>query len=166
MNPPIYLLKPHTHPYRIELKYLNLFKVYHYLTDLGGLPLGVGGVGSCGCGVGRLTDLKSSNRIEISWFIQVLLRFNWFGGVPPWRWVGADVGVGVSTNFKPSNRIKISQLVLLTFGQFQGFPPWGWGWVDVVGVCQGVCVGGHLCTHTCACTRTCVWHLRDSPGFP
>ena len=44
------------------------------------------------------TDSKSFNGIEISWFIQVLLRFYWFGGVPPlggwvggwgWGWVGA-----------------------------------------------------------------------------
>ena len=41
------------------------------------------------------TDSKSSNRIEISQFVQVLLRFYWFGGVPPWGvggwgWVGAQ----------------------------------------------------------------------------
>ena len=30
------------------------------------------------------TDSKSSNRIEISWFVQVLSRFYWFGGVPHW----------------------------------------------------------------------------------
>ena len=43
------------------------------------------------------TDSKSSNGIEISRFIQVLLHFYWFGGVPPvgrvggcgWGWVGA-----------------------------------------------------------------------------
>ena len=45
------------------------------------------------------TDSKSSNGIEISWFVQVLLRFYWFGGAPPlgvgwvggwvWGWVGA-----------------------------------------------------------------------------
>ena len=40
------------------------------------------------------TDSKSSNGIEISWFIQVLLHFYWFGGVPyPRGWVGGG-GVG------------------------------------------------------------------------
>ena len=37
------------------------------------------------------TDSKSFNGIEISWFIQVLSRFYWFGGVAPWGlggWVG------------------------------------------------------------------------------
>ena len=41
------------------------------------------------------TDSKSSNGIEISWFVQVLLRFYWFGGAPPWGWVGGWVGVGL-----------------------------------------------------------------------
>ena len=37
------------------------------------------------------TDFKSLNRIEISWFIQVLSNFNWLQGVNPW-----GVGVGMS----------------------------------------------------------------------
>ena len=41
------------------------------------------------------TDSKSSNRIEISRFIQVLLHFYWFGGVPPGGSVGGCVcGIG------------------------------------------------------------------------
>ena len=32
------------------------------------------------------TDFKSSNRIEISWLVQVLLKFDWFRGSPPWGW--------------------------------------------------------------------------------
>ena len=43
------------------------------------------------------TDSKSFNEIEISWFVQVLLHFYWFGGVPPWRggrWVGVGLGGG------------------------------------------------------------------------
>ena len=36
---------------------------------------------------------KSSNRIKISWFVQVLLHFNWFQGSPHWGWMGwVDVG--------------------------------------------------------------------------
>ena len=38
------------------------------------------------------TDSKSSNGIKISWFVQVLSRFYWFGGVPPGGWVGGWVG--------------------------------------------------------------------------
>ena len=37
------------------------------------------------------TDSKSLNGTEISWFIQVLSRFYWFGGYPLGGWVG---GVG------------------------------------------------------------------------
>ena len=40
-------------------------------------------------GGGVSTDFKSSNGIKISWFIQVLLNFYWFGGPP---WVGVGVG--------------------------------------------------------------------------
>ena len=32
------------------------------------------------------TDFKSLNRIEISWFVQVLSNFNWLWGVSPWGW--------------------------------------------------------------------------------
>ena len=39
------------------------------------------------------TDSKSLNGIKISWFVQVLSRFYWFGGVPPW-WVAGWVGGG------------------------------------------------------------------------
>ena len=42
------------------------------------------------------TDSKSSNGIEISRFVQVLSRFYWFGGYPPWGvggWVDRG-GVG------------------------------------------------------------------------
>ena len=38
------------------------------------------------------TDSKSSNIIEISWFVQVLSRFYWFRGVPPWGVGGGGVG--------------------------------------------------------------------------
>ena len=40
------------------------------------------------------TDSKSSNIIEISWFVQVLSRFYWFRGVPPWGVGGGGVGWG------------------------------------------------------------------------
>ena len=121
------------------------------------------------------TDFKSSNRIKISRFLQVLLNFYWFGGsldgggggwgdlkfgfggwcgddrddvgmTGGWQgWHGDDredtmappinppnhqtihspIGGGVSTDFKSSNRIKISQFVqvLLNFYWFRGVPP-------------------------------------------
>ena len=42
------------------------------------------------------TDSKSSNGIKLSWFVQFLLNFYWFGGAPLGDgWVGGWVGVGV-----------------------------------------------------------------------
>ena len=45
---------------------------------------------------GKCRCPKSTNRIKISWFVQVLLHFNWFTGSPlggGWIWVGMGVGV-------------------------------------------------------------------------
>ena len=45
------------------------------------------------------TDFKSSNGIEISRLVQVLLNFNWFRGSPPGGvadgWMGVGVGMSV-----------------------------------------------------------------------
>ena len=160
MNPPIHLLKPHTHPYRIELKCLNLFKVYHYLTDLGGLPLGVGGVGRCGCGVGRLTDFKSSNRIEIFWFIQVLLCFNWFGGSPlgggwvqMWVWESPQI-----SNLQTESKYLFYWLL----ANFRGSPHGGGdGWMGWESV--RVCVWGVPHARTHAHARAHVYDILGTP---
>ena len=61
MNLPINpTINPYTHPQvgespqienlQTELKYLDSFKFYYILPDLGGPPLWVGGLGGCGCG--------------------------------------------------------------------------------------------------------------------
>ena len=67
------------------------------------------------------TDFKSSNRIEISQLVQVLLNFDWFRGSP--------LGVGV----------------------VRGCPP-------------------HMCTcmcmHASAHMHMCIWHHREFPGIP
>ena len=90
------------------------------------------------------------------------------------------MGEGVSTDFKSSNRIEISQLVqvLLNFEWFRGSPlggggvgRWGWGWgggwmwVGVVRRCTpSMCTCMHMHARTRAWTR--IWHHRESPGFP
>ena len=114
-----------------------------------------------GCGVS--INHKSSNRIELSWFIQVLSHFNRLGGPPGcgwggWSWVWVWVGGGISTNLKSSNRIEISWFIkfLLTFDWFQGCPLWGWGWLDGCETLSG-CLGGTPCT--CACAHICM-HVR------
>ena len=49
--------------------------------------------------VGNSSDFKSSNRIEISWLVQVLSNFYWFRGSSPWGmadgWMGVGVGMGM-----------------------------------------------------------------------
>ena len=71
------------------------------------------------------------------------------------------MGGEVSTDFKSSNRIEISQLVqvLLNFDWFWG-PPGRWGWVDGGGVVRG-------CPHACAHTHTCMYDIiQNSQGLP
>ena len=79
------------------------------------------------------------------------------------------MGGGVSIDFKSSNRIEISRLVqvLLNFEWFWGSPPGGWrgGWMGV-GVVRGCTPPTCMCMHACACTRTHVWHHRESLWFP
>ena len=45
------------------------------------------------------TNFKSSNRIEISWLVQVLSNFNWFRGSNPQGvadgWMGVELGMSV-----------------------------------------------------------------------
>ena len=71
------------------------------------------------------------------------------------------MGAGVSTDFKSSNRIKISQLVqvLLNFEWFRGCP---------LGVRGGPSGGGGVvrgCTPP-MCTCMHIWHHREFPGIP
>ena len=116
------------------------------------------GVGVDGCGVGWFTNFKSSNRIEISWFIQVLSCFNRFGPSPwggsgGWVWFGG----GVSIELKSSNIIEISWFVkFLIFDWFQGSPLERWAWVDGGGsMSEYVGCPMHMCMHTHACVYTC-----------
>ena len=88
------------------------------------------------------TDFKSSNRIEISWLVQVLLNFDWFRGSP-------TLG-----------------------GGWGGWEDGGWGIVTGSPPHTCTCTRMHayarMCTHAHACARmrTHVWHHRESLGFP
>ena len=96
---------------------------------------------------GVSANLKSSNRIELSWLSQDLLDFLWFDMAPPinpptHQTIHSPIGGRVSTDFKSSNRIKISQFVhvLLNFYWFGWSPQVGmavdggvkWGFEDDV----------------------------------
>ena len=115
-------------------------------------------------GGGVSTDFKSSNRIKISQFIQVLLNFYWFGWSPQVR-----VGVGGGLN---------GGLEMM----------WGWqGWggddrddMGMMGMTWGRWgrqgrhhyhdkhVGGHLqfFTCVCACMHACVCTCVQTPPSP
>ena len=88
---------------------------------------------------GVSANLKSSNRIELSWLSQDLFDFLWFDMAPSinpsnhpltYQTIHPPIVGGVSTDFKSSNRIKISWFVhvLLNFYWFGGSP--GLGWVE------------------------------------
>ena len=53
-------------------------------------------------GGGVSTDFKSSNRIEISQLVQVLLNFEWFRG-PPWGVGGGWMGMGCGERVHPTH---------------------------------------------------------------
>ena len=111
---------------------------------------------------------KSLNRIELSWFVQELLEFFWFGF--PWLWGVGQVGGGclgwsaivyISSGMfrgkESSNRIELSRLVqdLLNFGVLGSLQLWGWG----VGVWGWGQLGGapYTCAHAHAWTHMHVW---------
>ena len=98
-------------------------------------------------GGGVSTDFKSSNRIEISRLVQVLLNFYWFCGSPPggggwvdggggW-WEGAPHPCAHACMYMHTHDI---------IGNSQVFPQWGqlfaWNY-HVYHVC--------MCVHVCTC---------------
>ena len=127
-------------------------------------------------GGGVSTNHKSSDWIELSWFVQVLSHFNRLG-VPPWGgWGGLVwvwIGGGISTNLKSSNRIEISQFVkfLLTFDWFRGSTPggvaggwWGWDSFRVFGGTTRMCIC--MRTYACVCAHERWCHNGIPQDFP
>ena len=92
------------------------------------------------------TDFKSSNGIEISRLVEVLLNFDWFRGSPPggWGW-WMDGGGGMWERVHPHTHTHVHARTHAydIIGNFQGFPQWGrpfaWNY--------------HVTTHACACVR-------------
>ena len=114
------------------------------------------------------TNHKSSNRIELSWLVQVLLKFLWFHMFQPTnppihppthQKKHPPMGGEFSTDSKSFNRIEISQFVqvLSCFYWFGGYPSWG-----VVGCLYPP----RMCTRACAytCTHTCMHVKHDKHG--
>ena len=114
--------------------------------------------------------LKSSNGIELSWFIQELLLFFWFwvslalgGGAGGWGVSGwltiVYMSSGMFRGKESWNRIELSQLVqdLLNFGVLGSLQLWEGGrWVGRVWGITGhgdvpTCI--HMHVHACTCTH-------------
>ena len=145
---------------------------------------------------------KYSNRIELSWLSQDLFIFLWFDMTPPinppnhpptHQTIHPPIGGGVSTDFKSSNRIKISHPWVgvgvrvgrglnRDLGMMLGWQEWCGNNRDNMGM-MGMTwgrhhyhdkhVGGHLQYFTCvcacvhACTCVCVHvHMYGTPPCP
>ena len=108
-------------------------------------------------GGGVSTDFKSSNRIEISRLVQVLLNFDWFQGSP--RGVGGWLDVGGGGDRVPPTHMHMHahacmHMHIWHHRESQVFPQWGqpfaWNY-HVYHARMCVCT----CVHACACA--CVW---------
>ena len=115
---------------------------------------------------GVSTDFKSSNRIEISWLVQVLLNFEWFrgsllGGLPlggggwvdgcgGW-WEGAPHPRAHAHACTPTHMHACTYDII---GNSQGFPQWGrpfaWNY-HVYHACVCVCVRACMRVHVHVC---------------
>ena len=100
------------------------------------------------------TDFKSSNRIEISQSVQVLLNFDWFqgfplrvGGVGRWGWEVREC--------PPTHAHTCACMYAHTcahmydiIGNSQGFPQWGLPFaIEIIMFNMYMCVCVHACMH-------------------
>ena len=126
-------------------------------------------------GGGVSTDFKSSNRIEISRLVQVLLNFEWFRGPPGvWGgWMGVGgwgvlwMGVGVARGCTPTTCTCMcmpahahARTRVLHHRESPGFPQIQWGrpfaWnYHAYHAC--------MCVHACTCMCTCGGHPPTTP---
>ena len=114
------------------------------------------------------TDFKSSNKIEISWLVQVLLNFDWFWGSLPWG-VGGWVDGGVVRRCPPTHvHMHMHACMCMHiwhhrespgFPQIQWGQPFAWNYhVYHACMCMCVCVHVHVCAH--------VWGHPQPPPSP
>ena len=111
------------------------------------------------------TDFKSSNGIEISWLVQVLLNFDWFQGSPLGGRGWVDVGGGwwegtphTHAHTCACTHAHACTCVYDIIGNSQGFPQWGqpFAWNYHV-------YHTHVCMHVCACMHV---HVHMCGGHP
>ena len=110
-------------------------------------------------GGGVSTDFKSSNRIEISWLVQVLLNFYWFWG-SPWAvgggWMGMGVVRGCPHTCAYAHACMYVHAHMCTYdiiGNPQDFPKSnGGGHLHEI-----IMFTMHACVCACVCACACVW---------
>ena len=114
------------------------------------------------------TDFKSSNGIEISWLVQVLLNFDWFWG-SPWGWGVGGCGWGVvrgcpsqTCTHMHTHTHAHMHMCIWHHREFPGIPPMG------AAICMKLSCLPHACVHVCVCVHMCacahVWGA--SPNHP
>ena len=128
-------------------------------------------------GGGVSTDFKSSNRIEISRLVQVLLNFDWFWESPPGGLGGGWMGVGGGERVHPHAHAcahmhaHAHACMYDIIGNSQVFPQWGrpfaWNYhVYHVCVCMRACVCMCACVHAHAHVRACARVWGAPPTHP
>ena len=121
-------------------------------------------------GGGVSTDFKSSNRIEISWLVQVLLNFYWFWGSPPW---GVGVwGCGVVWGCPPHmcthtcRHAHTCARMYDIIGNPRNFPKSNGGSRLQLKLSCLTCICACACVCVCVCMCTCVEGTPNHPTPP
>ena len=112
------------------------------------------------------TDFKSSNGIEISWLVQLLLNFYWFLGSTPrgvamgaweWGWVWVCVGCPMHTCMHThACTCMLNMLIMLNMDASMSAAICNF--YTCIHVCMCVC----MCAYACAC----VWEHPPCPQMP
>ena len=111
------------------------------------------------------TDFKSSNRIEISWLVQVLLNFDWFWGSPLGGGGWLD-GVGVVTGCPPHTCtctcMHACACTCTCVWHHREFP-----WILPMGaaICMKLSCLPHMHVRACACMYVCMC-VGGTPNHP
>ena len=112
------------------------------------------------------TDFKSSNGIEISWLVEVLLNFDWFWGSPPGGWGGGWMGVGGGERVHPTHVHTHVHARTLTrvwhHREFPGIPPMG------AAICMKLSCLPRMHVRVCVCVCACahVWGYPPTTPHP
>ena len=118
---------------------------------------------------GVSTDFKSSNRIEISRLVQMLLNFEWFQGSPQgWGVGGWGWGWWEGAPYPCVHACACTHMHAHAYdiiGNSQVFPQWGWPFAwnyHVYHVCM--CMHVHVCM--CVHVHVFVGHPPTTPPTP